>query len=104
MAADTLSRLLQIAGGGRATLEPGAELRDLERRLVAAEHAGDEQGAAEANARIDELFSQARQRDRDERQRQREAFSSGARTPLVKRPSPSQQMNQLLLKRYRGEF
>ena len=95
----TMSEWLAIASG-RAVRQPADELRDARSALRRAEEVGDRDAIDAANGRIDELFEAARERRREEQRESAAAarFSSGVRKPLVKRPSPNQQMDAAILR------
>ncbi len=81
---------------------PGAELRDLERQLA---DAVDDEERAAIDARIDDLFAEAREGALDLKRREQQAFSSGARRPLQRESTVSERMNAALLQAYtRGGY
>lgn len=85
---------------GRAARDPAAELHAAEAALHGAESRGDQQAVDEGNQAIDDLFTAAREQAREEASQAARAarFSSGVRRPVVRRPSPSAQMNAAILR------
>jgi hypothetical protein len=76
---------------------PPNPLQAAEAELAAATDAGDQERVDAANEQLDRLVSEARERQREEAARVQASFSSGVRRPIIPRPSPSAQMNEIMV-------
>ena len=102
-APDTISRMA-TTGWLAAALSGRVErsLSDLDRERASADAAGDvarvEAIDAELDQRVADWRSRVSDEQRTEAQKTRELFSSGVRRPVAPRLSPSQRMNQAILR------
>jgi hypothetical protein len=86
------------AAGYRLPTTSASALPGLQAELAEAKAAGDAERVADVAGRMEELVDEVRQAKLDESRATREAFSSGVRTPIRRRPSPNEQMDELFLR------